>query len=388
MKPLYDDSARLNPLGMRHGVPYAHVVARASGEDADSIRAAMNLWFSHLPDSARMELRGRLSSSDDGQFHGAFWELYLHETLLRLGFEVTCHPALEAGSRQPDFLASREGKPVFYLEATSTNDAREEVGARARVNSVYASIAEIESDDFFTWLVVEEQGSQPPALKRLRAHVQSWLRGLDANFIEQQFRSELLQSPSLVDLPSTNWIDAGWNITIRAVAKKQEARGLPVDSSLGVWGTRALQVNDASQIRKALRGKGSAYGRFEVPYVIAIRTDHIFPSQNDVMDALFGSSMIEIRTYSDGRRDSIPARSNDGYWLQGSAWRHTNVSAVLCANGLAAGSHTQVTPTLWLHPAADFPLEPLSPWRTARISAEGEAKISEEKISPGEFLAS
>ena len=385
-KPLYESLRPQEPFVARHGVPYSHVVERMPGIESDSILEVMNQWFSHIPETSQPDLRRRLTSPVDSQFHAAFWELYLHETLIRLGYEVSCHPALDGVPRQPDFLASRDGKPIFYLEATSTNDSAAGVGAKARVDSILASIDQIESGNFFTWITIESQGPNPLAVKRLRARVREWLGSLDPDEVELRFREATLKQGGEQDFASITWEEDGWALLIRAVPKKPEARGLPVDSSLGAWGTRAMQVNDAEPIRKALKAKGKAYGLLGAPFIVAIRTDHIFPTQYDVADALFGSSVIEIQTFSDGRRTSAPARASNGYWLEGTRWRHTNVSAVLYVNGMTAGSYSTLTPTLWLHPAADFPLDPVAAWETARANDQGELVLTEPDVSPGELL--
>ena len=55
-------------------------------------------------------------SDDNRKFAAGFWELYLHELFLRLGYEVTC-AAPVGGRRNIDFLL-RQGSSSFYVEAT------------------------------------------------------------------------------------------------------------------------------------------------------------------------------------------------------------------------------------------------------------------------------
>ncbi|BCB78382.1 hypothetical protein GCM10022251_30340 [Phytohabitans flavus] len=69
-------------------------------------------------------------AKDDRQVRGAFFELYLHERLLRIGYTVTCHPVLEGTSRRPDFLAERDGRSI-YIEARSASATDVAVGAAA-----------------------------------------------------------------------------------------------------------------------------------------------------------------------------------------------------------------------------------------------------------------
>lgn len=65
--------------------------------------------------TARAELISRFRSKDDTEFRSAFWELYLHESLTRAGYELAPHPETENG-RRPDFLATK-GSDRLYVEA-------------------------------------------------------------------------------------------------------------------------------------------------------------------------------------------------------------------------------------------------------------------------------
>src|SRR3712207_8522149 len=58
---------------------------------------------------------------------GAFFEVYLHECLRRMGYSVTCHPELEGTSRRPDFLAKKGGRSIFVeARSASASDVRSE----------------------------------------------------------------------------------------------------------------------------------------------------------------------------------------------------------------------------------------------------------------------
>jgi hypothetical protein len=52
----------------------------------------MNDWFTRWPVDAKADLRGRFQDDNPHQSIGAFWELYLHELHLRLGFQLERDP--------------------------------------------------------------------------------------------------------------------------------------------------------------------------------------------------------------------------------------------------------------------------------------------------------
>src|SRR4051812_45213903 len=114
--PVFDELTRSDPSPRSENESSSRFLNRAHTPYWAAVRGLIEEWFSRLPDANQAEVSGRLRSTDDRQFHGAFWELYLHESLVRCGFEVDCHPELRGTSRRPDFLARRDGD-AMYVEA-------------------------------------------------------------------------------------------------------------------------------------------------------------------------------------------------------------------------------------------------------------------------------
>ena len=85
---------------------------------ADRRRNKLEAWFKTYPDENKQDLRSRLRSGDDHIFEGAYFDLFLHELLTRLGFSLTAHPEIPDTNRRPDFLAYWNNQ-CFYLEATT-----------------------------------------------------------------------------------------------------------------------------------------------------------------------------------------------------------------------------------------------------------------------------
>jgi len=101
--PVFDDIER-NGVGAR---PYAQpdfVYLNASARPGvQAIRNAIEDWLLRYPSDDRAELRARLRSDDNYQHRSAFFELFLHEMLLRLGCNVEVHPQIVGTHRRPDF---------------------------------------------------------------------------------------------------------------------------------------------------------------------------------------------------------------------------------------------------------------------------------------------
>ena len=128
---IFSAITRTNPSPASHGDSHFQFFDRVSGPYWDQVRDLIADWFSRLRPDAQADVRGRLRSKDDRQSKGAFFELYLHECLLRMGYSVTCHPELDGTSRRPDFLAEKDGRSI-YVEARSASSSDVAVGKSAR----------------------------------------------------------------------------------------------------------------------------------------------------------------------------------------------------------------------------------------------------------------
>ena len=131
---VFDDLER-NDVGPR---PYAQpdfIYLNASARPGvQTIRDAIEGWFLRYPNADRAELRARLRSEDNYQHKSAFFELFLHEMLLRLGCNVQVHPQVVGSPRRPDFYLQSSLAPPCYLEAILASDeTREESAANARM---------------------------------------------------------------------------------------------------------------------------------------------------------------------------------------------------------------------------------------------------------------
>src|SRR5437879_4767924 len=104
---LFDDITRSDCSGSTHSESTFAFLNRVDSDFFGRVRETLEEWFDHLPDSGRADIRGRIRSGDDYELLGAFWELYLHEYLIRSGFSVELHPTIQGTSRKPDFRCQR-----------------------------------------------------------------------------------------------------------------------------------------------------------------------------------------------------------------------------------------------------------------------------------------
>lgn len=220
-------------------------------------------------------------------------ELYLHECLLRMGYSVTCHPELEGRAVGRTSWPRRTGGRSTSRRARP-RPATSRVGKSARVNAVFESLDRPDSPNFFLWIDIAKQGDAPLRARPLRGRLEKWLAGLDPD-------DHTLVGKHRDDLPGLTHEDLGWKIDFRAVPKSPRARGREGARPLGIFGGgEAHWVQDEEGIRGALTDKGSAYGSLGAPFIVAVASSSASLDDHDVLNALYGSEVAELRTFADG----------------------------------------------------------------------------------------
>jgi hypothetical protein len=303
-----------------------------------------------------------LRLKDNRQHRAAFFELYLHELLLRQGVTVECHPKMPPGvDTHPDFLVNRDDAPVFYLEATLASETDEENNARRVVEDAYDALNRMDSPDFFLAIQVHGQPRSPvPVRKGLRKELEKWIRGLDYESL-----ASLAEEHGVSSLPEFTWEHDGWKVLFRAVPKKQGARGKPGVRPLGAISQgEAWFAHTDESIAQAVIGKAGKYGVPPLPYIVAVNV--LDESGVDLDDIFLGLARV---------------------WGTEEAPLNTRVSAVLVAEVSNARSAVSETPRLIHNRLAERPLSE-SEWAMPqwRLEARGFGRVVRPARSASDVL--
>lgn len=347
MVKIFDDIARFGDEGAGYTEPHFPYLNRTGRVDLARVRALIEDWFGRYPRAHQAELRARLRSSNNETFDGAFFELYLHELLRRLSYELDVHPALGPDGRaRPDFLARRGGEDRFYLEGRVARDeSASKTAAQARVNEAYEALNRIESPDFF--LSLEDHGSPAtPVPKRFRVEVERFLRAQDYSRCVQLFRDGGFGA-----LPVGRFEHHGWKVTYSPIPRKESARGEPGLRPIAVTGPAEVsRLDNVTALRTAVQRKAGKYGRLDLPLVVAVNVLGKRLSHYWIVEALLGS---EYGTVRDGV--ATTARLPDGVWVGKGGPQHQRVSAVLVASSLGPWSVAQQAVSVYHNPWAYRP---------------------------------
>lgn len=361
--PLFDQVARTDASPSTHQESSYDFMNRIAGDYWQHPRSLMQEWLDRVEHATDYtDLRQRFRSRDDEQFRSAYLELYIHESLVRAGYQVTIHPSVDGTTRHPDFLAERQGER-FYIEAIAPGSTPSARATSQRRAVLFDTVDRLDDPNFMLWLDELVEGASPPSAARLRADLSRWLGELDPD------------SPWDADsAPSRRWERDGWSVTFKAIPKKAEARGRRADNrAIGVYGhTGVGWIDDAPAIRKALTSKHHEYGDLDAPFVIAVGTYIHDRDRWHTTNAMFGALAVQLTEGPGGEMATHEVRQPDGYFGAPPSWRHRNVSGVLLINQLMPYYLQRAEVTLWRHPnpVHELPEQPGLPGHAVALAAD------------------
>jgi hypothetical protein len=189
--PLFEPSAvPIKQRAKRYGEPIYTYYRESGRPGIVAIRALLEEWFLELPEDERLDLQQRFRSPIERQHRSTVFELFLHHMLLRCGFEIEFHPDIPGVTTHPDFLVSRDGQELFYLEAIAVSNSTQEEAEANRMNPVYDTLNNLQSPAFYLGFHLEGAPDTAPVGARLCGELSRWLATLDIEVIRQFYREE------------------------------------------------------------------------------------------------------------------------------------------------------------------------------------------------------
>lgn len=321
---LFDRIERTDSSPSSHGEDGFSFLNRVRSPAADRIRIELQDWFDRYPQAERENLRKRFRT----EFESAFFELLLHQLLVKLGGAVEVHPELSPDSDRPDFLVSDLGYAPLVVEArVVTNMSEKEAARRARLGTLYDLINEYESSNFFLSLdeISNPQGLQPK-WARLRAFLDRKLSPLNPDELTRVITEQGLDALPVLDFVDPEGDPNAFRLRARPLPKSKGARGIPGLRTIGVYPAEFSMGGSAPAIRSALRKKLRRYDVSGRAFMIALNLDPWDNDRIDLMEALYGAEQIII---GPGPTVEGMQRAPDGIWRGAEGWRYRELSAVL-----------------------------------------------------------
>lgn len=291
-------------------------------------------------------LVARLRSTIDAAHYSAFFELAVHELLVRTGNTIVAvEPQVPDSNHRPDFLVEAPDGARFYLEVvTSIARSPADVAAEKRLNDAIGIVDKADARLYFLDVQIEGKPSEQISAKALRPALANWIATLPV-------------TEAVKDEPPFVYSEHGMTLTIGAFLRntpRQEAGGaIGVQNMEPYWGT------PGDGIRESVEKKASRYGDLDLPYVVAVNAMSDYKYEEDAIDAMFGSPCVVVRHYDDGRTETSESRNDDGVWQGEKGPRKKGLSAILSTERLMPWSVGQRRARLIRNPWAIRPLPPI-----------------------------
>jgi len=348
---VFDDSER-DDLGPRlYAQPDFNYLNASARPGVQAIRQAIETWFVRYPNGHRAELRSRLRSEDNYQHRSAFFELFLHELLLKLGCNVEVHPQIVGVARRPDFRVRSQQGQTCYLEAVLASDeTREESAANARMNQVYDALNRLDSPYFYIGMNLGGAPATPPSARNMRRFLSDHLAQVNFNEI-----AELFRLGGFLALPHWQYQHDGWTIDFYPLPKSDQARGRAGIRPIGIQREPMKLLQTREAIRDSVLEKSGRYGVLGQPYIVAVNvlSDHV--DRIDVMEALFGFEEFRYRPGVPLPQQPEFARAPNGAWFGPAGIQNTRVSAALIFPNLSQSSICWTAPCIYHNPWTTHP---------------------------------
>ena len=335
---LFGDFDGANTSGVPKTDSSFAVLNRTAQPEYECLRKLLESWFEHFPDDGRgnLDLRKRFRSDKDRKHQAAFFELYISAMLRALPAYVEAHPTVDPTmTTAPDFLAHVSNGQGIIVECRIDSQSEAETSAHARLQQLIDELNALPSPspDFIFMPDVRKVGRNTPSAVKI------------LNFLQKRLENASVGDPlqKIIDESDVEeWVwesEDGWAIEFMPGLKSPDMKATEnyptiVRFSFGNIGGEFV-LDGITSFRKALEAKTpSRYGRFALPYVLAVYVLNPFTQDAEIGEVLYGH-----RSYFGPRR--------------------REVSAVLVLRGISSMSPESIAssaPTLWHNPNAIYRL--------------------------------
>ncbi len=275
---------------------------------ATDIRNTLESWFANYPLQRRTDLRERFRSDDDQNHEGAFFELFLHELLTRLGFSLEVHPEIPDASSRPDFLVS-DDHLQFYLEATVSGHRSGPFSRHPNEIDVIDKLNTLTSSQF--GITVHMEGTLSRTLSRgdVVRPFKELLESHDPEDVQGEIDKHGSNAAPSQRIECGNWTLEGWLWPISPEEQRNDS-----NRQLVIGHHRGAFTDCATPVRNAVREKARKYRNLDAPFVLAVNTRDMFynATQHD-LEVLFGNEQL---VYSIDNLDATTriGREPNGVW--------------------------------------------------------------------------
>lgn len=317
---LFDEIERSDYGPANHNDNIFDYYQRSAREDISTIRNKLNEWFQNYPVSEQQCLK----SSFRDHFEDCFYELFLHQLFLNLGFQIEIHPKLPNTSKRPDFLLRKNDLEIFVEAKIVKNKSKRQEAFERIINKFYDEFSKIKINGFL--LDIDEftiKTKRQPSTKQAIKYIQEEINKADPYELTKQ-----LEQFGLDYLPKISFENEDLKLIVKPLPVVQSARAKENIRPIGIYPIETFCGGGEESLKDAINCKAKRYGKFERPFIICINSlDQKTSGKFDVDDAIWGSLAISW-SENPNNHDEKWIRKKDGAFLDEKGPRLTNLSGV------------------------------------------------------------
>ena len=333
----------------RGSTPYIKFLDRSPRSAVLRIRSVLDEWFDRFPPSEKARLRTQFRSMNNRTHVSAFSELYCHELLLSLGFDVTMHNREESG-RAKDFRCVG-GTIEMDFEATISTEPKTEQSQSSNATRVTDYLNEHGFVPGFRYALEDlSEGMDSPPLKKLAERVRKWTESFDRRTLREQLECDGAES-----MPVETFAASDGEIELRLLPRPGEESTVPSHPrSIGVGPITAEYLSDDRSLRNTLKNNARHYRERDLPFAIGVNVwlDHGSVDEIDVLQALIGTEAVKYKFSGLKEIETVLSREPDGLWTGPQGLRNRHVGAVMIAPNLLPWTAHTTRPTAYVNPLA------------------------------------
>lgn len=250
---------------------------------AGQVRHYTQQWFDRYPEEARADCRGRFVSGDDQLHMSAHFELFLHELLSRLGFDIEVHPSIAGVDKHPDFRIRYEDIDC-YLEAVVIHSTSGNRTVTQHEKLLKSWLEDLDGSNF--WLHLRVRGALTEQPKKRNLHpVRDLLASNHPDDVER-----VISTYGYQYAPHTDIVIGAWTLRASLIPRPEANRGNPDAKTIGVGPGAGGSTNTVAVTEKiAEKATEKKSNQLDAPLLIAAKVmDDFYDVREDAVPTLLG----------------------------------------------------------------------------------------------------
>ena len=320
---------------------------RSARKDIGKVRDLLENWFNNLPDEEKYETKERFKKS----FDSVFYELFLYNFFLKLGYEIVIHPIVKETDKRPDFLIKKNDLEIYVEAKISEDKSAAQKSFENLTSRFYEKLSKITSDYFIFHIEqLNIKTTNQPSTQELTAKILEKLATLN-----HDTELEKAKTKNFNNFQKINFENNEINISIIFLPVNVDAIG-NARRSVGITPIETFIGGAEEAIRESIRKKSKRYGKLDKPYLICVNALSIKSSSlHDIDSAIWGSLAISFSTNPENRDEKF-IRNADGIFYSKGAKRILNVSGVM-VNRIFPNNIPDSKYWIFAHPFTENPLD-------------------------------